>query len=64
MLKVNNSVKDVAIYVEDKSKYENCVFKARNILALMQAEQSSDPRQKAKLNVIEATNCYYDLSQS
>ena len=36
LIKVNNSLKDVAIYVDDKSKYEVCVKKARGYLLEVQ----------------------------
>ena len=62
LIKVNNSLKDVAEYVEDKSKYEVCVKKARSYLFELQSRKTHDPIEKAKLKAMEATvQDYLDL---
>ena len=55
LIKVNGSIKDVAIYAEDKEKYEICVKKARGYLLDIQSRESKDPREKARLKAMEAT---------
>ena len=55
LIKVNNSIKDVAIFIEDKGKYEVCVKKARGYLLEVKSRHTNDPREKAKLKVLEAT---------
>jgi hypothetical protein len=52
---VNKSLKDVALYVEDKEKYEYCVKKGRALLLNVQQRETNDPVIKAKLKVMEAT---------
>ena len=44
LIKVNDSLKDVAEYAEDKDKYEICVKKARSYLLQIQARKTNDPR--------------------
>jgi len=36
LVKVNKSMKDVALYVEDKEKYEYCVKRGRALLLSLQ----------------------------
>jgi len=55
LVKVNKSLKDVALYVEDKDKYEYCVKKGRALLLNVQQRETNDPAIKAKLKVMEAT---------
>ena len=65
LMKVLNSIKEVAIYVEDKSKYENCVTKAKGYLAELQGSKTNDPYEKAKLKMVEATvKTYLNLAES
>lgn len=62
LFKVNKSLKDVAIYVEDKDKYEYCVKRGRALLLSVAERQTNDPLVKAKLKVMEATiQDYLDL---
>ncbi len=62
---VNKSLKDVALYVEDKEKYEYCVKKGRALLLNVQQRETNDPVIKAKLKVMEATiQDYLQLAQS
>ncbi len=55
MIKVNKSLKDVAIYAEDKDRYEYCVKKGRAYLLSLQQRETNDPNIKARLKVMEAT---------
>ena len=65
LVKVNKSLKDVAIYVDDKDRYEQCVKKGRALLINLQERQTNDPALKAKLKVMEATiQDYLDLAES
>jgi hypothetical protein len=65
LVKVNRSLKDVAIYVEDKEKYEYCVKKGRALLLNLQQRETNDPAIKARLKVMEATiQDYLDLAES
>lgn len=43
LIKVNNSLKEVANYAEDKEKYEICVKKARAYLLELKSRQTNDP---------------------
>lgn len=65
LIKVNKSLKDVAHYVQDKDKYEYCIKKARAYLMGLQQRETNDPREKARLKVLEATvQDYLDLAES
>ena len=65
LIKVNGSIKDVAIYAEDKEKYEICVKKARGYLLDIQSRESKDPREKARLKAMEATvTDYLELAKT
>ncbi len=55
LIKINGSLKDVALYVEDKDKYELCVKKGRAHLINIMERETKDPIVKAKLKVMEAT---------
>ena len=55
LVKVNKSLKDVALYVEDKVRYEYCVKKGRALLLNVQSRETNDPVIKARLKVMEAT---------
>ena len=43
MVKINKSLKDVSMYVEDREKYEIYVKKAQSYLYSIQARQANDP---------------------
>ena len=43
------------MYAEDKQKYEEYVKKAKAYLIEIQARESNDPREKARLKAMEAT---------
>ena len=65
LIKVNNSLKEVAHYVEDKEKYEICVKKARAYLLELKSQKTNDPSEKAKLKALEATvQDYLSLAES
>ena len=65
LVKVNKSLKDVALYVEDKDKYQYCVKKGRALLINIQERETNDPVVKARLKVMEATiQDYLDLAES
>ena len=40
---MNKSLKDVALFVGDKYKYESCVKKAKGYLLEVQQRQTNDP---------------------
>lgn len=64
-IKVNKSLKDVALYAEDKEKYQYCVKKGRAYLLSLQGRQTNDLVVKAKLKVAQATiQDYLELAQS
>lgn len=52
LIRVNGSLKEVAIYAEDKEKYEICVKKARAYLFEVKSRETNDPREKAKLKAL------------
>ena len=65
LVKVNKSLKDVALYAEDKDRYEYCVKKGRAYLINIQQRETNDPAIKAKLKVMEATiQDYLELAES
>lgn len=65
LIRVNKSLKDVALYAEDKDKYEYCVKKGRAYLLSLQQRETNDPALKARLKVMEATiQDYLDLADS
>jgi len=43
LVKVNKSLKDVSLYVNDRDKYETCIKKARGYLIELQARKVNDP---------------------
>lgn len=65
LIRVNKSLKDVAIYAEDKERYEYCVKKGRAYLLNLQQRETNDPSVKARLKVMEATiQDYLELAES
>ena len=54
-MKVNGALRKVANYVEDKKKYENYVKKGKKYLLELKSNETSDPHEKAKIKVMEAT---------
>lgn len=54
-MKVNEALRKVANYVEDKNKYETYVKKGRKYLLQLQQRETNDPHEKAQLKVMEAT---------
>ena len=64
-MKINNALRDVALYVNDKEKYKKYVGKGRKYLLSMQEKQTDDPHEKAKLKMAEATmQGYLHLAKS
>lgn len=49
LIKVNDSMKEVALFADDKFKYEICVQKARGYLLELKCQQTNDPREKSRL---------------
>lgn len=65
LIKVNNSMKEAAIYAEDKQKYHEYVNKARAYLLEIQSRETNDPREKARIKALEATiQDYLELAET
>lgn len=54
MIKINKSLKDVSLYVQDREKYEIEVKKAQSYLYSLKARKANDPEIKAKLLTMQA----------
>jgi hypothetical protein len=54
LVKINKSLKDVSLYVEDRDKYEIYIKKAQGYFFSLKARKTNDPELKAKLLSMQA----------